>query len=66
MRYSREKKRICKERSDRYSLRIPCEKYIKGIASKFLANPEVKLRLTMQFYKQYKAYAVTLNRLSES
>ena len=62
MRYSREKKRICKERSDRYSLRIPCEKYIKGIASKFLANPEVKLLLTMQFYKQYKAYAVTLKK----
>ena len=66
MRYLRKKKQIRKERRDRYSLRIPndilLKKYIKGVASKFLSNPEVKLRLTMQFYKQYKAYAVTLNR----
>ena len=66
MRYLRKKKQIRKERRDRYSIRIPndilLKKYIKGVASKFLSNPEVKLRLTMQFYKQYKAYAVTLNR----
>ena len=37
-------------------------RYIKSIASEFLANAEIKLHFTMQFYKQYKAYAVTLNR----
>ena len=70
MHYLRKKKQICKERRDRYSLRIPkdilVKKYIKGTASKFLANPEVKLCLTMQFYKQYKAYAVTLNRCQKA
>ena len=56
MQYLRKKKQILKERRDRYSLRIPND------IRKFLSNAEVKLHLTMQFYKQYKTYAVTLNR----
>ena len=62
--YLKEKSQICKERRDKYSLRtfkvILISKYIKGIAKEFLANAEIKLQLTMEFYKRYKAYTLVL------
>ena len=65
-RYSKQKIEICKSRKDKYLLKPPknilLREYVNSLTKKLLANPEHKLYLTMQFYKQFSVYAATLPR----